>query len=162
MTDQKETQAQFRGAIRIFDPKELHKKHGRLICSSTTDSDIQEGNLISQIWFQCETGNYLLLEEREHEAILNKPLPNDAEIRKIEEESAINFIANKRAINADKESYYYGFDDCLDKIARPALAEWKANYQREFSMWCEINEGLKKRIAELTAEVERLKNGQRN
>ena len=87
----------------------------------------------------------------------------EKEIEKIRAEEAQKYSLEGEAFGVETaRDFLDGFDACLEKIARPALAEWKANYQREFSMWCEINEGLKKRIAELTAEVERLKNGQRN
>lgn len=52
---------------RVFDWKELHKKIGRIVVTQPTDSDIQEGQYLVQLWFVTHEENegpkmYLLAE----------------------------------------------------------------------------------------------------
>jgi hypothetical protein len=49
--------------ILSFDLKDLHKKIGQLIYMEPTDSDINEGQLTSQLWFRTEDAWYLLYEK---------------------------------------------------------------------------------------------------
>lgn len=48
---------------KTFDLKKLHKKIGRLLVITPSDSDLQEGNFISQLWFQDEKNVLWLIAE---------------------------------------------------------------------------------------------------
>lgn len=46
-----------------FNWKDLHKKIGQMFFVECSDSDIQEGNFLNQLWFMDEDHTFYLLQE---------------------------------------------------------------------------------------------------